>query len=123
MSLSLRMRAGNMRAYFSQKELEKWLADVGDNATKTFRRGMRGSHSGRNGRSAPGEYPANQTGKLIATIKSVAGPRKVTVGTSMYYSIYLTGAEGKLEPRKMSKEALLEGRAATPRRRWAQWVR
>lgn len=111
-----------------------WLRRVQRNATRIFRNGMlRGPHTGRiyarrGGRrhqaSAPGEFPAKDTGRLVASLKGRSNPREATVGTNMHYAKYLREGTRMMARRKMSDNAMQEGRreSGSPRG-WVDWHR
>lgn len=113
--------------------VRKWLHRVADEAQKVFTKGMRGRHSGqiyyrRGGShqaSAPGEYPANDTGNLLASMKQHVTTREATIGTNVFYAKFLREGTGKMRRRKMSDNAMHEGAAkARPSfRGWVAWVR
>lgn len=59
--------------------------------------------------SAPGEYPAKDTGALRASVDyTVAGITRMEIGTQMFYAYYLRYGTSKMKPRKMSDAALRE---------------
>ena len=106
------------------KIIRQYLKTVKDKSQEIFTKGMKGPHSGRiyrrkGGRthqaSAPGEYPANDSGKLLASMKGRVTSTETTIGTDEYYAKWLrTGTkDGKLKRRKMSDSALKEGRQAS----------
>lgn len=65
--------------------------------------------------SAPNEYPARDTGALLASIDTDVTAEHATIGTNMHYSIYLRMSTMKMERRKMSDDALKEGMRIAPR--------
>lgn len=97
----------------------KWLSHVRASSVNRFKSGMRnGPHTGRiytrrGGRrhqaSAPGEYPAVDSGGLIASLRSHQRVDEVGLGTNQRYSIYLRQGTGKMARRKMSDDALRYG--------------
>lgn len=105
------------RAYKDKSLLGRFLDAVGHEAEDAFKLGLAASKSGihhpglPNRSSAPGEFPANQSGDLRGSIDSrVNGINSVTIGSNVYYSKYLLGTPGgMIKPRKMSKEALDAG--------------
>lgn len=82
---------------------------------------MYGSHRA----SAPGEYPANETGRLVRSIKTRAAPNQVSIGTTIHYGRWLADGTSRMGKRKMSQQALEEtlpriwGRLG----RFADWAR
>ena len=106
-----------------------FMERVATGAEDAFRSGMTGGHSGRRGRvrqaSAPGEYPASQTGALLGSIRSRANLRRVDVGTSAAHAVYLRYGTRKMARRKMSDDALKEGieKARSSLTGWVEWNR
>lgn len=121
------------RAKKKPEVLRKWLSNVRDQAQRVFTAGMLGAHSGqiyyrRRGRhqaSAPGEYPANDTGALLASMRSKVTATEVTIGTDVFYAKFLRQGTGQMARRKMSDNALHEGgeRARPFSRGWVAWAR
>lgn len=58
--------------------------------------------------SAPGEFPANETGRLRNSIDSRYSATEAVVGSNMEYSKYLREGTRFMERRKMSDDALSE---------------
>lgn len=113
----------------------RFLRAVADESERAFRKGMRSRKSGRRylkpgGRvhiaSAPGEYPAVDTGRLMASIRTDVSRTESRIGTGMHYAIYLRRGTRFMARRRMSDDALMEGlraaRAKTPFR-WMRWKR
>lgn len=95
-----------------------FLHAVARNSENAFKNGMTGPHSGRmygsHQASAPGEFPANHKGPLLASIASeVRGSSEMEVGSNKFYSKFLAHGTRKMRPRKMSKEALQIGVAGS----------
>ena len=123
------------RIFFARKDLRVvafWLAQVAKNSERVFKRGMRGGHSGkiyyRSGRyhqaSAPGEYPAVETGRLIASMRAHSTLNEAQIGTNMPYSRWLRMGTKHMARRKMSQNALVAGRALSGSLgRWVKWQR
>jgi hypothetical protein len=98
---------------------------------------MLGPHSGRiyrrrGGRrhqasvNRPGaEYPANDSGRLLASLKSRQTKDSATIGTDAHYAKYLRTGTRKMARRKMSDHALTEGAEAAKGQSvgWVQWAR
>lgn len=112
----------------------RFLTRAGEMAKRHFADGMNGSHSGRTyirpgGRvhqaSAPGEFPAKDSGALLKSIGTEVTATYMRVGTNMPYSIYLRYGTSKMAPRKMSKEALTETwhNAEYLLKGWIRWQR
>lgn len=123
------------RTFFARKDLRvvtRWLARVAVNSERIFKAGMRGGHSGRiyrrSGRyhqaSAPGEYPAVETGRLIASMRAHSTINEAQIGTNMPYSRWLRTGTRHMARRKMSQNALVEGRLRSGQLgRWVKWQR
>lgn len=118
----IRMYAwGKFFADVDDAELARWLTTIGAEAKKHFSAGVRGGHSGRIGyhkgggrftRSAPGEYPAEDSGRLLASTKVRTTRTTVVIGSDVFYAKFLTEGTRKMEKRKMYREALAEGIAS-----------
>lgn len=91
---------------------DEYLRAVGDAVVDTFRRGMRGKKGGRyyggHRASAAGEYPANRSGALSASVRRTVGGDKVVVSAGAHYAKYLAGGTSKMAKRKMLEEAMKE---------------
>lgn len=106
-----------LEAFRDNAKTRRWLTLVRLSSLEAFRRGMRSPKSGRiyrrRGRlhraSAPGEYPAVDTGNLIASMKSHQRKNEVGIGTNMFYARFLRTGTSKMARRKMSDNALREG--------------
>ena len=91
-----------------------YLRRIGATAAAEFRNQTAASKSGRvymrrgkaHQASAPGEYPARDSGAHSATIDFVAGVDRVEVGSGMFYAKYLRYGTSKMAPRRMSQDAL-----------------
>lgn len=125
---------GRLVARLDEARIHSWLSQVASEGEAAFRAGLEGGHSGRiyrrrGGRvhqaSAPGEYPANDSGGLIASLRSESSNREAKIGTNQYYSHYLRSGTSKMARRKMSDDALREGidRAAPAARGFVSWAR
>lgn len=62
---------------------------------RIYKRGKRGTHQA----SAPGEYPASDTGRLMGSIMSDIAPTVATVGTNIVYGQYLEFGTSKMAAR------------------------
>lgn len=123
------------RIFFARKDQRAvafWLAKVAKNAERVFKAGMRGGHSGkiyyRRGKyhqaSAPGEYPAVESGRLIASMRSHSTINEAQIGTNMPYSRWLRTGTRHMARRKMSDNALREGKILSGSLgRWVKWQR
>jgi hypothetical protein len=92
------------------------LNRVADGMLDTFRAGMAGPHTGRiyirRGRyhqaSAPGEYPANDTGVMSKTSGSEVHHMEAKAGATQYYARFLAHGTSKMARRKFFDNALKE---------------
>jgi hypothetical protein len=106
----------------------EWLDNVGRNSVYAFMRGVASEKSGRiyakrNRASAPGEYPARQTGLLLSTTNYEIAGDTLTIGSSAPYASYLQNGTSRMAARKLFNEALTEGMAnATVPRAIAKWA-
>lgn len=117
---------------FRDKSIDKRFLDAAAHESEdAFRTGLASSKSGIHHpglprrSSAPGEYPANQRGALRSSISSVVGSDEMTVGSNVFYSIFLRGGTRFMARRKMSDDALKEGvpRARSVLKGFARWRR
>lgn len=125
--------ARRFKAFVDRKRMRNWLRIVKDEAQAVFTAGLKGPHSGRvysrRGRrhqaSAPGEYPANDTGNLLASLKGQVTANTATIGTNVFYSKFLREGTRKMARRKMSDNALSEGvdEARPKLKGWVAWSR
>lgn len=122
---------GRLRAIVDRDIIKVWLGRVAEESENVFRAGMLGGHSGRiyNRRrglhqaSAPGEYPANDSGALLESLRTRTTSTEATIGTNMRYSRWLRGGSRRMARRKMSDNALIEGaeRASPSSRGIVHW--
>lgn len=120
--VSLRFYAwGKFFADFDDEVVAAWLKIVGLEAETAFVNGVFGPHSGQVGyrkgggrfiRSAPGEYPARDSGALVETLKRKQTRTTVVIGSDLFYSRFLTDGTKYMEKRKMFKEAMQAGVAS-----------
>lgn len=122
--------------FYAKKKPEvvrAWLKTVTSHAQRVFTAGLLGRHSGqiyyrRRGRhqaSAPGEYPASDSGNLLASMRTKTTATEATIGTNMFYSRFLRYGTKKMARRKMSDDAIKEGAAAArgKLKGWVAWQR
>lgn len=118
-----------VRANFDESAIRSFLEKAASESEAVFKAGMTGGHSGvkypnlPNRSSAPGEYPANQFGPLMASIDTEVEAREFTIGSNVFYSIFLREGTSKMRRRKMSDNAMQEGteRARSMLRDWMGW--
>lgn len=99
---------------YDRLAVQEWLIASGDAIQAKFTAGLTGGHSGRkysnlpNQSSAPGEYPATQSGRLLGgTSKATVYGKEIEVGTTARHARYLMGTR-KMAKRKMFDSALQE---------------
>lgn len=122
---------GRFCAIKDDAAIKDWLRDVTDAARDIFRAGMTGPHSGRlyrrRGRihkaSAPGEYPANDSGRLLKTAKTVVTPDEGEFGVNIFYARFLAHGTRKMAKRRMAKEAMQHGMGKAKLRQFARFER
>ena len=61
---------------------------------RVYKRGSR-THQA----SAPGQYPASDTGRLMGSINSEITPKEAIVGTNLVYGMYLEFGTSRMAPR------------------------
>lgn len=92
----------------------RFMKQVAKGAEDYFRKEMVTAKSGvvyykagkRHQASAPNEFPANETGRLRASISSRYNIREASVGSNMPYSRWLREGTKFMQRRKMSDDAL-----------------
>lgn len=104
--------------HIDDEVIAAWIEERLNDGRNTFIRHMSGSHSGRTYRrgksgshtaSAPGDWPATDSGRLASsTDYQMTGPREGTLGSDIEYAVYLTLGTYKMGPRQMYQEALQE---------------
>lgn len=102
----------------------RYLKAVAEEAKKAFVSGMRSSK--RVGKhSAPGDWPAVQSGSLLGSIQTRITNNSAEIGTNMPYSRFLRDGTRRMARRKMSDDAMKAGLKAANRRlgEWVQWTR
>lgn len=85
------------------------LMRIGKNTVRVFKDGMSGPHSGVMGpvnqRSAAGEYPANQTGRLSSGTSYRMGTRQVVIGSDAPHAVFMMGTT-RMARRRMFDTAM-----------------
>lgn len=126
------------RAELDEREIRQYLAaasrlgaeymrDQIENGPKTgviaYRKG--GGRFRRSVNTAKAEFPARDSGRLLASVKAVSFNRKAFIAANTPYSGYLRKGTPKMQPRKMTIEALDYGmkQAAALRDGWIEWMR
>lgn len=98
---------------------DAYLRRIGAAAEREFKHGIASPKSGRvyrrRGRShrasAPGEFPAKDSGAHLRTVGHRVGPSEVTVGSGMFYAKFLRHGTRKMAARKMAPDALRQALA------------
>lgn len=119
-------------ARYNRSNVRSFIRDAADSAEKRFKDGVRkGPKSGikhaslPNRSSRPSEYPANQSGRLLGSIRSRISANEAEVGSNAYYSKWLRDGSRHMERRKMSDNALMESLPSVRKRMkvFAEWLR
>ena len=77
----------------------------GGGSGQVYRRGTRRQHRA----SAPGEYPATDSGRLVGSIAyEMHGPRSGSIFSDVNYARYLTEGTAHMAQRRMLADALTE---------------
>jgi hypothetical protein len=77
----------------------------GGGSGRVYRRGTRRQHRA----SAPSEYPATDTGRLVNSIAyQMHGPREGSLFSDLEYARHLTEGAANMAARRMLKDALTE---------------
>src|SRR5262245_27336629 len=92
-------------AKFFNPAVDDYLKEVGEASLRVMRNGMRSS--GRD--SKPGQYPAVDSGRLIASADYTLGNDYVEVGTNTPYAPFLRFGTSEMAERSMSDEAIEAG--------------
>jgi len=96
-----------------------WLARIGQEAEQIFKGGM-GHYPPA---STPSQYPARRTSRLYASVSHQVARDSVTIGSNMFYSIFLRMGTYKMARRKMSDDALREALRKARLGPFVEWVR
>lgn len=126
-------------AYHDKTAVRKYLRTAADVVLDRLKKGLRNPpKSGRlylgrskriirasNGLRAAAEYPAKDTGDLLASADKRVSETEMEVGTGMFYSRFLREGTRKMLRRKMSDTALTESLPQLRDRigRFAYWKR
>lgn len=110
------------RTFYARKKpdaIRRWLKSVGDASVAAFKN--MGHYPPA---STPSQYPAIRSGKLRASIGTRVTDSEMTIGSNMFYSIFLREGTRRMARRKMSDDALKEGmRSAGRLNHWVEWSR
>lgn len=120
--MSITLEFEPWRPFLARKkpqEIKRWLKAVGVASEEAFKGGM-GNYPPA---SAPGAYPNVRTGRLRGSIRHVVTSDSVTIGSNMFYSIFLRTGTSKMARRKMSDDALKEGAQKARLGHWVEWSR
>lgn len=98
--------------------MKKYFSKVGRDALRIFQKGLAGSHSGRrygsHVASAPGEYPASDSGGLAGSASMRADENSVELMADVPYAVFLRYGTRKMARRKMLDTALEEALSRNP---------
>lgn len=118
------------QAVHNKAAIREFLNDVADTTVKKFRDGITsgpktGRRYGSHQASAPGEYPAIVSRKLLRSIKKRVTSVDSEVGSNVFYSRFLADGTSKMAPRSMSRRAMEEAipEARARMKPWAEWRR
>lgn len=107
---------------YAAAEFKKELVQGIKNPPKTGRIYQRknGKHQASRG---PSEYPANETGRLAASVRSESTADKAVGGTTIFYGKFLREGTRIMKRRKMSDTAMgkIVPRACARLRGWVYW--
>lgn len=103
-------------AHSDERVKLRFMKQVAQGAEDYFKREMVTAKHGvvyykggkRHQASAPNEFPANETGRLRASISSRYNTREASVGSNVPYSRWLRDGTKFMQRRKMSDDALKE---------------
>lgn len=107
-----------LKAKIDNRMLKEYLEAVGEASKRAFLRGSAAAGGGpvyenaRVSASEPGEYPAEQTGALEASLRSVVRGKRLEVSVDTPYAQFLLGTR-KMAHRRLVDEALAEGMRQT----------
>lgn len=99
--------------------VQTWLQGVADRSKQAFVGGM-GSYPPA---SSPGAWPNVRSGGLRGSVSTEVTSTEATVGSNMFYSIFLRAGTSKMARRKMSDDALKEGMEGARLGHWVEWSR
>jgi hypothetical protein len=122
---------GRFKALRDRTVDERFMDAAAHESEDAFKIGLASSKSGIHHpglpkrSSAPGEYPANQSGKLRASISSTSSAERMDIGSSVFYAKFLREGTRKMNRRRMSDDAIQEGvpKARSVLRGWVRWSR
>src|SRR5262245_27888536 len=102
-------------------EVQRWIEERLNDARNHFirsvsRGGGGGIKYGKHRASAPGEYPATDSGRLVNSVDyQMDNPRQGRLHSDVKYAAYLTDGTRYMAPRKMLIEAVTEVLDARPK--------
>jgi phage gpG-like protein len=125
---------GKFRAKKQPDVIKRWLGIVRSSSQDIFTRGMKGPHNGmlakrKDGsifhRSTPSQFPAVDSGMLLASLKTRQTIDSATIGTNMFYAKFLRTGTRLMKRRKMSDNAIRTGGtiARPASKGWVAWQR
>lgn len=121
MRLQAEGRLGGFKYEINKRTLSKFKKDLAKELAYTFREGIiNPPKTGRKYPSLPNrssrahEFPANQKGALLRSVRSSYTKDSVTVGSNKYYAKFLATGTVRMEPRKMSRYVLQAANKTLP---------
>jgi len=112
--------SGKITAKIDDAIIAEWIDDRLNDGRNVFvtsasRGGGGGRVYGKHRASAPGEYPATDSGRLANSVDSeMTGPRSGALFSAVEYAGFLTSGTSKMAPRKMLADALHEALSQRP---------
>jgi len=112
--------SGDVRPRIDDSVIAAWIDARLNDGRNTFitnasRGGGGGRQYGRHRASAPGEYPATDSGRLVNSVDSqMNSDYEGELFSDVEYGRYLAGGTSRMAPRKMLYEALTEALDARP---------
>ena len=114
--------------YRDKEVTKKFLEDYAKTGQRELRRqitsGRKSGRMYRNHRaSAPGEFPADMTGRLARSIRTRASNYDASFGSTVFYAKYLADGTNRMAKRAMSKEAHenIVNQVRSRMKRWVIW--
>lgn len=119
-TIQLELEGMPTEAVIEDDVISAWIEARLNDGRNTFiqnvsRGGGSGHRYGNHTASAPGEYPATDTGRLVNSVDyQMHNPREGALVSDVKYAEYLTDGTQFMAPRKMLADALAEALAARP---------
>lgn len=117
-------------AKWNERNVREFVRDAANTTAETLRSRIMsppktGRRYGAHQASAPGEYPANETGTLASGIRTRITAREGTAGTTDMHGFWLRNGTTRMAARKMSDAAMAEALPTVRARMkiFAEWKR